>query len=95
MLRHEVQPGRLVGGLFLAATGVIFAGDASGWWETPWFAVIPLVVGGLCLAGVAAAGARSLRGRGRRGAKTAEGLSPGPDRPRAAGSPDGPWQERP
>ena len=51
MLRHEFQPGRLVAGGFLTLAGVIYVGDAGGAWETPWFAVIPLVVVGLCLAG--------------------------------------------
>lgn len=54
MLRHEFQPGRLVAGAFLTLAGIIYAGDAGGAWETPWFVVIPLVVGGLCLAGAAA-----------------------------------------
>ncbi|MGW3205895.1 hypothetical protein [Streptomyces sp. NPDC001135] len=64
MLRHEFQPGKLVAGLFLAATGAAFAGDAGGLWETPWFAVVPMIVGGLCLAGLAAAVARGIRRRG-------------------------------
>lgn len=64
MLRHEFQPGRLVAGLFLTATGALFAGDAGGLWETPWVAVVPLVVGGLWLAGVTAAVARGIRRRG-------------------------------
>lgn len=51
MLRHEFQPGKLVAGTFLTLTGFIYAGDAGGLWDTPWFAVIPLVVAGLCLAG--------------------------------------------
>ncbi|MEU9354300.1 hypothetical protein AB0D65_25830 [Streptomyces griseoloalbus] len=51
MLRHEFQPGRLVAGLFLTLAAVIHAGDAGGAWETPWFVVIPVVTGGLCLAG--------------------------------------------
>ncbi|MGC3003457.1 hypothetical protein ACPF8X_35055 [Streptomyces sp. G35A] len=54
MLRHEFQPGKLVAGMFLTLAGVVYAGDAGGAWETPWFAVIPLVVGGLCLAGAVA-----------------------------------------
>ncbi|WP_330459366.1 hypothetical protein OIB37_22340 [Streptomyces sp. NBC_00820] len=81
MLRHEVQPGRLVGGLFLTATGVVFAGDANGLWEVPWFAAIPLVVGGLCLAGATAVLARSLRGR--RGTEDAQDLPAGSDRLRS------------
>ncbi|MEU6770961.1 hypothetical protein [Streptomyces sp. NPDC046759] len=63
MLRHEFQPGKLVAGLFLTATGVAFAGDADGLWETPWFAVVPLIVGGLWLAGVTALLARGIRRR--------------------------------
>lgn len=51
MLRHEFQPGRLIAGTALVAAAVVYAGDAGGAWETPWFVVIPLVVGGLCLVG--------------------------------------------
>ncbi|GAB2861411.1 hypothetical protein GCM10027074_30720 [Streptomyces deserti] len=54
MLRHEFQPGKLVAGLFLTVAGVIYAGDAGGTWETPWFVVIPVVIAGLCLAGAVA-----------------------------------------
>ncbi|MFF4303828.1 hypothetical protein [Streptomyces sp. NPDC001601] len=63
MLRHEFQPGRLVIGVFLAAAGVGYAGDAGGWWDTEWFAVIPVTVAGLFLAGVAAALTRAIRRR--------------------------------
>jgi hypothetical protein len=51
VLRHEFQPGRLVAGAFLTLVGIIYAGDAGGAWETPWFAGIPVVIGGLFLAG--------------------------------------------
>ncbi|MEU5519154.1 hypothetical protein AB0L56_01360 [Streptomyces sp. NPDC052079] len=51
MLRHEFQPGRLIAGASLTLAAVIYAGDAGGAWETPWFVVIPVVTGGLCLAG--------------------------------------------
>ncbi|MFJ6666286.1 hypothetical protein [Streptomyces sp. NPDC091383] len=64
MLRHEFRPGKLVAGLFLIATGVVYAGDAGGLWKTPWLAIIPLVVGGLCLAGATATLNRVIRGRG-------------------------------
>jgi drug/metabolite transporter (DMT)-like permease len=63
VLRHEFQPGRLIGGLFLTAAGVVFAGDAGGLWDAPWFAVIPMVVGGLCLAGAAGVISRAIRRR--------------------------------
>ncbi|MFE5031115.1 hypothetical protein [Streptomyces sp. NPDC056683] len=63
MLRHEFQPGRLVVGVFLTAAGVAYAGDAGGWWDTEWFAVIPVTAAGLFLAGVAAALTRAIRRR--------------------------------
>ncbi|MEU6364711.1 hypothetical protein ABZ876_02930 [Streptomyces sp. NPDC046931] len=65
MLRHEFQPGRLIAGAFVAAGGVVFIGDARGVWETPWFAIVPLVGGGLCLAAVAGLMTRAIR-RGRK-----------------------------
>ncbi|WP_409470162.1 hypothetical protein [Streptomyces sp. HC307] len=63
MLRHEFQPGRLVAGFFVTVAGVIYAGDAGDAWETPWFVVIPVVVGGLCLAGVASMAGSAIRRR--------------------------------
>ncbi|GGX38436.1 hypothetical protein [Streptomyces fructofermentans] len=66
MLRHEFQPGRLVAGGFLTLAGGLYAGDAGGLWDTPWFAVIPLVVGGLCLAALAGTVAQAVRGRRRK-----------------------------
>jgi hypothetical protein len=54
VLRHEFQPGKLVAGTVLVLAGVLYAGDAGGAWETPWFVAIPLVTGGLCLAGAVA-----------------------------------------
>ncbi|WP_053750878.1 hypothetical protein [Streptomyces sp. MMG1533] len=63
MLRHEFQPGKLVAGFFLILAGVIYAGDAGGTWETPWFVVIPVVTGGLCLAGAVGVLTRAIRRR--------------------------------
>jgi ABC-type uncharacterized transport system permease subunit len=63
VLRHEFQPGRLVAGLFLGLAGAVYAGDAGGAWETPWFVVFPLVTTGLFLAGAAAMVSRSIRRR--------------------------------
>lgn len=63
MLRHEFQPGKLVAGFFLTVTGVAYAGDAGGAWETPWFVVIPVVTGGLCLAGAVALVTHAFRRR--------------------------------
>ncbi|MGC9536889.1 hypothetical protein [Streptomyces sp. UG1] len=65
MLRHEFQPGRLVAGAFLTVAGITYIGDANDAWETPWFAVIPLVLGGLFLAGVTALLTRAIRKRRR------------------------------
>ncbi|GGQ05917.1 hypothetical protein ACFFKE_20670 [Streptomyces mutabilis] len=78
MLRHRFQPGRLVAGLFLTLAGVIYVGDAGGLWKTPWFVVIPVVMGGLCLAGAVGVVARSAhRRRGTLRAK-ADGPPGGP-----------------
>ncbi|MFI9602913.1 hypothetical protein ACIHCX_24200 [Streptomyces sp. NPDC052043] len=61
MLRHEFQPGKLVSGVFLIGAGVAYAGDAAGTWHIPWFLVVPMVVGGLCLGGAAAVVNRAVR----------------------------------
>ncbi|MFF3845161.1 hypothetical protein [Streptomyces sp. NPDC002328] len=63
MLRHEFRPGRLVAGVVFTLAGVIYAGDAGGLWDTPWFVMIPVVVGGLSLAGATGMLTRSLRRR--------------------------------
>jgi hypothetical protein len=63
VLRHEFQPGKLVAGMFFLLAGFIYAGDAGGLWETPWFVVIPVVTGGLCLAGAVAVLAGLIRRR--------------------------------
>jgi drug/metabolite transporter (DMT)-like permease len=61
VLRHEFQPGRLVAGIFLAGAGVAYVGDADGAWEAPWFAIFPIVIGGLCLAAVTGLLTRAIR----------------------------------
>ncbi|MER7464338.1 hypothetical protein [Streptomyces sp. NPDC097981] len=50
MRRHEFQPGRLLAGLVLMAAGVLYLLDATGEADLPWFLVIPMAMGGLCLA---------------------------------------------
>ncbi|MFF4762741.1 hypothetical protein [Streptomyces sp. NPDC001292] len=64
MLRHEFQPGKLVSGVFLAGAGVVYAGDAADAWHAPWFLVVPMVVGGLCLGGAASVVNKAVRRRG-------------------------------
>ncbi|MFH0516705.1 hypothetical protein ACHBTE_05955 [Streptomyces sp. M41] len=81
MLRHEFQPGRLMAGAALTATGALFIGDAADAWHTPWFVVIPLVVGGLCLAGAIGTVARGMR-RHRTPARTPPPASHHPHEPR-------------
>ncbi|WP_371599191.1 hypothetical protein [Streptomyces sp. NBC_00564] len=75
MPRHEFQPGKLVAGSFLTLAGVVYAGDAGGLWETPWFAIIPIVTVGLCLAGTVALLTHAVRRRraARRDPATAAG----------------------
>ncbi|MEU0166270.1 hypothetical protein ABZ214_12550 [Streptomyces iakyrus] len=74
MLRHELQPGKLMAGLVLVLAGILYAGDAGGAWEIPWFVVIPLVTGGLCLAGVVALLTGRVRRR-RQGGRTGADLA--------------------
>lgn len=78
MLRHEFKPGKLVAGCFLTLAGVVYLGDAGDAWETPWFAVIPLVVAGLCLAGAAAFLNHAIRGHRAPGRPGGTGRTYGP-----------------
>jgi hypothetical protein len=77
VLRHELHPGKLVAGTVLVLVGVLYAGDAGGAWETPWFVAIPLATGGLFLAGVAGLLTGRVRRRRASGRTTTDG--PGPD----------------
>ncbi|GAQ60917.1 hypothetical protein SsS58_01260 [Streptomyces scabiei] len=87
MLRHEFRPGKLIAGLFLTAAGVVYLGDAGDAWQTPWFAVIPLVIGGLCLAGAVGLLNLAIRGRGRGpGERKGPPAPPGFESGAAAGS---------
>ncbi|ELP62325.1 hypothetical protein ACKI1I_31945 [Streptomyces turgidiscabies] len=63
MPRHEFQPGKLIAGLFVTVAGITYLGDAGDAWETPWFAVIPLLVFGLALAGAVGLLAGAVRRR--------------------------------
>ncbi|WP_326655577.1 MULTISPECIES: hypothetical protein [unclassified Streptomyces] len=50
-LRHDFRPGKLVAGLAVLAAALLYAGDAAGSWQTPFYVVFPVVFGGLFLAG--------------------------------------------
>ncbi|MFD5412232.1 hypothetical protein ACFV4Q_26600 [Streptomyces nojiriensis] len=50
MRRHEFQPGRLIAGLALLVAGVLYLLDSTGEADLPWFAVVPITMGGLTLA---------------------------------------------
>ncbi|GAA2613551.1 MULTISPECIES: hypothetical protein [Streptomyces] len=50
MRRHEFQPGRLIAGLALTVAGVLYLLDSTGEADLPWFAVVPIAMGGLSLA---------------------------------------------
>ena len=63
MLRHEFQPGKLVAGVSLTGAAVFFGGDAIGLWSAPWYAMMPIVLGGLCLAGATGMVSHALRYR--------------------------------
>ncbi|MCF4139969.1 hypothetical protein L1856_28815 [Streptomyces sp. Tue 6430] len=87
MLRHEFRPGRLVAGAAFVLAGAVYAGDAGGHWETPWFAVVPVVVAGLCLAAVTGLVARAIRGHrdGKPDASADRGAGPGAEQSGPAG----------
>ncbi|MER5782115.1 hypothetical protein ABT104_10385 [Streptomyces mobaraensis] len=53
MRRHEFEPGKLIIGLVLVAGGLAYLAAAAGRWHFPAFALLPALVGGLCLAGAA------------------------------------------
>lgn len=52
MISHEFRPGRLIAGLAAVAAAVLYAADAADVWHPEWFAGLPVVFGGLVLAGV-------------------------------------------
>ncbi|WP_228979970.1 hypothetical protein [Streptomyces sp. DH12] len=75
MPRVEFRPGRLVVGLTGLAVAVVYGGGAAGAWDAAWYAVVPLLCGGLGLA--AAAGWAGYRLRRRRAARAASTESTG------------------
>jgi hypothetical protein len=72
VLRHEFQPGKVVAGVVLTGTAVAFGGDARGLWTVPWMLVVPLIGGGLCLAGVVGAIGYAFQYRRRRARASGE-----------------------
>ncbi|MEU6928684.1 hypothetical protein [Streptomyces sp. NPDC046385] len=50
MLVHEFRPGRLVLGLAALALAALYAGDAAGHWQVPWYVVFPVLGGALVVA---------------------------------------------
>ncbi len=66
MLLHEFRPGRLVVGLTALALAALYAGDAAGAWTTPWYVVIPVLCGGLGVAGLVTWVAYGIRRRSAR-----------------------------
>ncbi len=72
---HPFQPGRMVLGLAMGGVALAYGGEAAGWWDTEWYAAIPIVVLGLFLASVAGIIAYAVRRR--RGARV---LPPTDDR---------------
>ncbi|ROQ33886.1 hypothetical protein EDD98_2918 [Streptomyces sp. PanSC19] len=66
MLLHEFRPGRLLVGLTALALAAAYAGDAADAWTTPWYAVIPVLGGGLGTAALATWVAYRIRRRSAR-----------------------------
>ncbi|MFC9649310.1 MULTISPECIES: hypothetical protein [unclassified Streptomyces] len=75
MPRHDFRPGRLFVGLTMLGTAVLYAGDGTGTWHTPWYVAFPLVFCGLFLASVVAW--THYRVRRRRPARTASSENTG------------------
>ncbi|MFJ7155702.1 hypothetical protein ACIQUQ_12255 [Streptomyces sp. NPDC101118] len=79
MRRHEFQPGRLIAGIVLLVAGVLFAVDARGGLEIPWWVLVPMIGAGLSLAALAGWAAYIVR-RGQRREEAGEGMPSGPGR---------------
>lgn len=77
MLRHEFRPGRLIVGMAALGTAAVYAGDAAGFWDPPWFVALPVVFGSLWLAGLATWGANRYRRRRLRSAQMASSENSG------------------
>lgn len=62
-MRHELQPGRLLLGITFVVIAFVYAGDAGGAWESPWWLGAPVLAVGLFLAVGAVSVAYAVRGR--------------------------------
>lgn len=51
MRRHDFEPGRLIVGLVMLGGGPAYLLEATGRWHFPAYALLPALVGGLCLGG--------------------------------------------
>ncbi|GHC58939.1 hypothetical protein [Streptomyces cinnamoneus] len=63
MPRHEFDPGRLVLGLVMLGGCLAYLAAARGWWHFPSYVLLPVMVAGLCAAGVVSFLAYVLRRR--------------------------------
>ncbi|KNB51562.1 hypothetical protein [Streptomyces caatingaensis] len=66
MRRHDFEPGRLIVGLVLLGGGLAYLLEAAGRWHFPAYALLPALVGGLCLAGAVPSVTYLVRRRGGR-----------------------------
>ncbi|MZD09766.1 hypothetical protein GTW43_32490 [Streptomyces sp. SID5785] len=65
-MRHEFFPGRLLAGIVLMVAAGMYLADAGGVWTAPWWVAVPVVCGGLVVAGSVGALAQLVRVRRRR-----------------------------
>jgi hypothetical protein len=78
--RHDFEPGKLIAGLVLLSAGIIYALDATGRWNVPAWALLPLLTGGLSLAGLTGALTYAARRRSARSAAADRGGTTARDR---------------
>lgn len=66
MLLHEFRPGRLVVGVAALGLAAAYGGDLAGWWSVAWWLAIPVMCGGLGVAGLVTWVAYGIRRRSAR-----------------------------
>jgi acyl-CoA thioesterase len=72
VLRHEVEPGRVITALAVLCAAVLYGGDAAGRWHIPWFVGVPVVFGGHVVASAVAGVVQRLRAARLRQSASAE-----------------------